>query len=169
MTRCIVINIFFLAHLFDVLARGNPQPYGYSTVGGMQPNAMKAHYGSTPIVLAATMREQLHAFGLNDSSVFEGIHTNNGPNRLTSSPDPVTTTPTPTTPGGVMGSSMPALELDHDMSLIRQAEIVLLKEEEKFGRHCRDLQGRLVPVLQVCVSTFESIILFFSFNNRFHL
>src|SRR5207245_2613518 len=40
-------------------------------------------------------------------------------------------------------------EIDADMAILRQAEIVILREEEKFGKHCRDLQGRVVPVLQV--------------------
>lgn len=38
--------------------------------------------------------------------------------------------------------------LNSDMVNIRQAELVLLKEEEKFGIHSRDPSGRILPLLQ---------------------
>ena len=38
--------------------------------------------------------------------------------------------------------------LNEDMLKIRQAESAILKEEEKFGIHTRDPEGRLMPVLQ---------------------
>lgn len=38
--------------------------------------------------------------------------------------------------------------LNNDMKKIRQCELVLLKEEEKFGRHKRDPEGRIIPALQ---------------------
>ena len=40
-------------------------------------------------------------------------------------------------------------DMDSDMILIRQAELIILKEEEKYGKHSRDSQGRVVPFLQV--------------------
>lgn len=39
--------------------------------------------------------------------------------------------------------------VNEDMLKIRQAEAVIIKEEEKFGVQCRDPEGRIVPVLQV--------------------
>lgn len=39
--------------------------------------------------------------------------------------------------------------LNEDMLKIRQAEQVILAEEERFGAFCRDPEGRLMPELQV--------------------
>lgn len=39
--------------------------------------------------------------------------------------------------------------VNEDMLKIRQAEAVIIKEEDKFGVQCRDPEGRIVPVLQV--------------------
>jgi hypothetical protein len=38
--------------------------------------------------------------------------------------------------------------LNEDMMKIRQCELVILKEEEKFGRHSRDPEGHVVPEIQ---------------------
>ena len=44
-----------------------------------------------------------------------------------------------------------------DMVKIRQAELVILKEEEKFGAHSRDHEGHLMPILQAMtrIANFE--------------
>ncbi|CAM9224005.1 unnamed protein product, partial [Ectocarpus fasciculatus] len=47
------------------------------------------------------------------------------------------------------GASMPSFILNEDMVLLRQAEMVILKEEEKLGVYSLDPAGRLVPTLQV--------------------
>lgn len=39
--------------------------------------------------------------------------------------------------------------LNAEMVNIRQAELVILKEEERFGQYSRDLQDRIVPILEV--------------------
>ncbi len=44
---------------------------------------------------------------------------------------------------------MPSFVLNEDMVKLRQAELVILKEEEKFGALSLDPNGRLVPKLQV--------------------
>jgi len=50
---------------------------------------------------------------------------------------------------GKAGGGLPSsFILNSDMAKIRQAELVVLKEEEKFGRYARDPSGRLVPMLQ---------------------
>lgn len=46
------------------------------------------------------------------------------------------------------GASMPSYILNEDMMLLRQAEMVILKEEEKLGIYSLDPDGRLVPALQ---------------------
>ena len=38
--------------------------------------------------------------------------------------------------------------LNSDMRKIKQCELVILKEEEKFGRYSRDPEGRIVPLIQ---------------------
>ena len=45
--------------------------------------------------------------------------------------------------------SMPSFILNEDMMKLRQAETVILKEEEKLGMYSLDPNGRLVPALQV--------------------
>ena len=44
---------------------------------------------------------------------------------------------------------MPSFILNEDMVKLRQAELVILKEEEKLGIYSLDPNGRLVPKLQV--------------------
>jgi hypothetical protein len=44
---------------------------------------------------------------------------------------------------------MPSFILNEDMVKLRQAELVILKEEEKLGVYSLDPNGRLVPKLQV--------------------
>lgn len=39
--------------------------------------------------------------------------------------------------------------LNKDMTKIRQSELVLLKEEEKFAKYSHDPEGRTVPQIQV--------------------
>ena len=52
-------------------------------------------------------------------------------------------------PGG--GGGLPSsFVMNSDMAKIRQAELVILKEEEKFGKWSRDPTGRLVPAMQAC-------------------
>lgn len=46
------------------------------------------------------------------------------------------------------GASMPSFILNEDMMMLRQAEMVILKEEEKLGMYSLDPNGRLVPALQ---------------------
>ena len=51
--------------------------------------------------------------------------------------------------GGSGSTGLPSsFILNSDMAKIRQAELVVLKEEEKFGRYARDPTGRVVPALQ---------------------
>lgn len=51
-------------------------------------------------------------------------------------------------PGAGGGGLPSSFILNSDMAKIRQAELVVLKEEEKFGKWSRDPTGRLVPALQ---------------------
>jgi hypothetical protein len=44
------------------------------------------------------------------------------------------------------GKEAQSLILNEDMIKIRQAELIILKEEEKFGKVTRDITGKLVPI-----------------------
>jgi hypothetical protein len=47
--------------------------------------------------------------------------------------------------------------LNEDMLKIRQAEQVILAEEDRFGSFCRDPEGRLMPEMQV--RSFNTVVL----------
>ncbi len=51
----------------------------------------------------------------------------------------------------------PSFILNEDMVKIRQAELVILKEEEKFGKYSKDPQGNLAPILLV-IYLYNTII-----------
>lgn len=53
-----------------------------------------------------------------------------------------------TSNNNIKQSNPPSFVLNSDMSKLRQAELVILKEEEKFGRFSRDPEGRIMPHVQ---------------------
>ena len=106
------------------------------TIGGMTPLKLKSKYGRTSNPIAESTQSSPYRSG-NPTEAFSS------------------STSVPSSHVSNLGSKDPRFEntrsfvLNEDMTKLRQAELVILKEEAKFGTFKRDPFGRIVTSMNV--------------------
>jgi hypothetical protein len=108
------------------ISKGRANTDGF-VIGGMSRGALKRKY------LSSSLKGPV--------SAGQGVHTDASMSATTVNSSK---TSKPTSP-----SATASFVLNSDMAKIRQAELVILREEEKFGVLSKDPDGRLMPRLQV--------------------
>ncbi|MEC8392041.1 MAG: hypothetical protein VXZ58_04065, partial [Actinomycetota bacterium] len=144
------VEMFSEAVLAPKHTSGSSTLSGFA-IGGLTQASMRSRYTVKPT------RESKSAGGLPFASENNAIPTSGGPYR-----DPKKTNPSSPSNRAKLtsgasrkdgGKEVSSLVLNEDMVKIRQAELVILKEEEKFGRLGRDPQGILHPIDQADART----------------